>query len=69
MIHNTESGGQHNVSETTAGQHVLNPLLHILHRYIETWGNNTSLVQATNELHNDLAIAVIIKNLKLTKIS
>jgi hypothetical protein len=30
VIHDTESGGQHNVTEATGWQHVLHPLLNIL---------------------------------------
>jgi hypothetical protein len=30
VIHNAEGGGEHDVTETTSGQNILNPLLNVL---------------------------------------
>ena len=41
VIHNTVCGGEDDVSEATRGQHVVHPLLHLLHKYQEIHGIKT----------------------------
>jgi hypothetical protein len=36
---------------------------------VESWGNNTTLIDATDELNNDLSRAVIVENLELTNVA
>lgn len=36
---------------------------------VETGGDNTALVEAADELHNDLAGAVVVNDLELTNIT
>jgi hypothetical protein len=57
------------MTETTRRENVLDPLLNILDCNIETGGNNTALVDATNQFNNDLSRAVVIEDLEFTNIS
>ena len=36
---------------------------------VESWGNNTTLIDATDELNNDLSRAVIVENLEFTDVA
>lgn len=69
VIHNSISGGEHDVTETTGRKDILNPLLNVLDRDVEAGGDNTALVKSANKLHNDLAGAVVVDDLELTNIT
>jgi len=69
VIHDSKGRGQHNMTEATRWQNVLNPLLNILDTNIESGRNNTALVDAAVQLNDNLAGAVVIDNLKLTNVT
>lgn len=69
VIHDAVGGGQDDVTETTSWQDVLNPLLNILDTNIESWRDDTALVDAASQLNDDLAGAVVIDNFELSNVS
>jgi hypothetical protein len=69
VIHDSEGGGQHHVTELTGRKHIDNPLLHVLDGHIETGGDHTTLVDTADKLDNDLAIAVIVEDGEVTDVS
>ena len=69
VIHDTESGSEHNVTETTGRQNIDDPLLDVCVTQIETGRDHSTLVDATDQLNHDLTVAVIVEDLELTNIS
>lgn len=69
VIHNALRGGQHDVTELTAGKQVAGPHLDLVHLDIEAGRDATALVQTTNEIDHDLAGAVIIDHGDVTNVT
>jgi hypothetical protein len=69
VVHDAIGGGEHKVTEATSGEHVLHPLLHLVHRAIETGRDNSALVDAADQVNNNLATAVIIENLEFANVA
>ena len=69
VVHDTGRGGQDDVAELAGRQETGNPLLELVQLDVETGGDDTGLVDASDELDNDLARAVVINLLKLTDIA
>ena len=69
MIHDTSRGGEDDETELTGGQETSNPLLNLVQLDVETGRDNTSLVDASNELNDNLSRAVVINLLKLANVT
>ena len=69
VIHNTSRGGQDQVTELTGRQQVGGPLFELGELDVETGRDNTTLVDTTVELNNDLTGTVIINDFGLTNVT
>jgi len=69
MVHDTSRGSQDDVTELTGRKQVGGPLFEIGKLDVETGGDNTALVDATNKLDNDLARTVVIDLLELANVT
>ena len=69
VVHDALRGGQHDVTELTAGKQVAGPHLDLVDLNIEAGRDATALVQATNQIHNDLSGAVIVHNGDVTNVA
>ena len=69
VIHNALRGGQHDVTELTAGKQVASPHLDLVHLDIEARRDATALVQTTNEINHDLAGTVIVDHGDITNVT
>ena len=69
MIHDTLRGGQHDVTELTAGKQVAGPHLDLVDLNIEAGRDATALVQATNEVDDNLSRAMIVHNGNVTNVA
>lgn len=69
MVHDTSRGSQDDVTELTGRKQVGGPLFEISKLDVETGGDNTALVDATNKLDNDLAGTVVIDLLELANVT
>ena len=69
MIHNTESCGHYDVSELTRWKHIHNPLLNVLKRDIEARRDDSTLVNTSNELYNNLTVAVIVEHSEIPNVA
>jgi len=69
MIHDTQRSCQNDKAKLTAGKNVRNPLIKAVKRDIETRRKHTTLVDTTKEVHNDLAVAMIVDNFIITDIA
>ena len=69
VVHDSVGGREHNVTELPRGQQVGNPFLHIAGSNVEAGADDTALVDASVELHNNLASPVVVDNLKFSDVS
>jgi hypothetical protein len=69
VVHDTSGGGEDNVTELTSWQKLDDPLLEVTELDVVAWGDDTSLVETTVELDDDLAGAVVIDFLEFANVS
>ena len=69
VVHDTVRGGQDQETELTSGQQVTNPLFHFTKLDVETGRDDTTLVQATVQLNDNLTSAVVINDFEFTNVT
>lgn len=69
MVHDTSRGGQDDVTELSGWQQVGSPFFNVTNLNVESWGNNTTLVQSTVQLNNNLTRSVVIDVFKFTNVT
>lgn len=69
MVHDTVRGGQDEETELTRGQQVTDPLFHGIELDVETGRNDTTLVQTTVELDNNLSSAMVIDDFEFINVT
>lgn len=69
VVHDTSRGGQDDVTKLSGGQQVVSPSLDVGDLDVESGRDNTTLVQSTVQLNDDLTGAVVINVLKLTNVT
>lgn len=69
MIHDTKRSCEDKVSEETGREQVDDPVLDLIKLHIETRRDDTTLVQTTVQVDDDLARTVIINNFELSDVS
>lgn len=69
MVQNTIRSGQNEVTELARGQQVVGPLLDLVNSNVEARRDNGSLVQAAEEVNNNLSGTVVIDNFELTNVA
>ena len=69
VVHDTLVGGKDDIAELSGWQDLVNELLEILKLEVESWGDDTALVQSTIELNDDLASSGIIDDLEFIDVA
>lgn len=69
VVHDTSRGGEHNVAERTSRKHLGHPALDVAERHAEARRDHTALVDAAVEVHDNLAGAVVVDDLKVTDVA
>jgi hypothetical protein len=69
VIHDTSRSSKNQETELTGRQEVVDPSFDILLLDVEARRNNSSLIDTTNQLHNNLSGAVIINNFKFANVA
>ena len=69
VVHDTLVGGKDDIAELSGWQNLVNELLEILKLEVESWGDDTALVQSTIELNDDLASSGIIDDLEFIDVA
>lgn len=69
VVHDTGGGGEDNVTELTGREQLDDPLLKVGETDVVAGGDDTGLVEATVELNDDLARAVVIDLLELADVA
>ena len=69
VVHDAVRRSQDDVAELARWQQVDDPLLNSVRSHVEARGNDAALVDAANQIDDDLASAVVIDNLKLANVA
>jgi hypothetical protein len=69
VVHDTESGAEHNVTELTSWKQVIDPFFVLVVLDVETWRDDTTLVDAALQFNDNLTSTVIINNFEFTNVT
>ena len=69
VVHDTQVSGEDNNTELSGWQHRVGEVLEVLQLEIETWRDDTALVESSVEVDNDLAATGIINDLELVDVA
>ena len=69
VIHNAICGSEDKVAKSTRRKDVLHPLLNLVRCDIKARRDHSTLVDAPNKVHDNLAGAVVIQHLKLADVT
>lgn len=69
VVHDTGRGGEHDVTERTGGQELLNPVLDLAELNVEAGRDDTALVDTAVELDDNLARTVVVDLLELADVA
>lgn len=69
VVHDTGRGGEDDIAEGTGGEQLLHPVLDLAELHVEAGRDDTALVDAAVELHDDLARSVVIHFLELSDVT
>ncbi|KAH3669694.1 hypothetical protein OGATHE_002506 [Ogataea polymorpha] len=60
MVHDTSRSGQNDVTELSGWQQVVSPSLNVLNLDVESWRDDTTLVESSVQLDDNLSGSVVI---------
>ena len=69
MVHDTGRGSQDDETELSGWQQVVSPSLDVVDLDVESWRNDTTLVQSTGQLHNNLSRSVVVDVFEFTDVT
>ena len=68
VIHDSVRGGENQVTELTGRQEVVDPLFNLSDSNVEARRDDSALVDATNQVDDDLSTTVVINDLELADV-
>ena len=69
MVDNTLVGGEDDETELSGWENLWDKLLEVLELEVESWGDDTALVQSSVKVNDDLAGSGIVNNLELVDVT
>lgn len=69
MVHDTCGGGHDNVTELSCWQQVVGPSVDVVDLDVESWLDDTTLVQSTVQLDDDLTGSVVVDVFEFTDVT
>ena len=69
VIHDTLVGSQDNVTELSGWEDLVDELLEVLELEVESWGDDTALVQSSVKVNDDLAGSGIVNDLEFVDVT
>lgn len=69
VVDDPHGGSQDQISDVTRGERVCDPLLNFIYTTVKPRRNNTTLVESSVQLYDDLARAMVIDNGELADVS
>ena len=69
VVDDTLVGGEDDESELSGWENLVNKLLEILELEVESWGDDTALVQSSVKVNDDLSGSGIVNDLELVDVA
>lgn len=69
MVHDAIGGGEHQLTELARGEQVGRQLLDLVQGDVESGGDDTALVQTTEQVDDDLSASVIVDDLEVSNVT
>ena len=69
VVHDTGRGGQDDFAERSGREQQVDPVLDGINTDVESRGDDTSLVETTVQLNDDLASSVVVDDLELSDVA
>lgn len=69
MVHNASRGSQDDKAKLTRGEQVFNPVFHLWNLDVKAGRDNTTLVEATVQVDDNLSRTVVINDFKFINIT
>src|SRR6218665_3604054 len=69
LVHDATGRGQHEETKLTRWQQITRIIFDLMDFDIETWRNNTALVQSSGKINNNFAGTMIVDNFEFTDIT
>jgi hypothetical protein len=69
VVHDPCRGGEHHEAERPGRKKLVDPVLDLAKRHVESWRDDTALVDAAVELHDDLAGSVVVDLLEFPNVA
>lgn len=69
VVHDTSRGGKDDETELSGWEEVGNPLFNITDSDVESWGDDSALVDTAVKLNNNLTSSVIIDVFKVSDVT
>ena len=69
VVNNTLVGGEDDETELSGWENLWDKLLEVLELEVESWGDDTALVQSSVKVNDDLAGSGIVNNLELVDVT
>ncbi|KAH3664110.1 hypothetical protein OGAPHI_004824 [Ogataea philodendri] len=69
VVHDTSRGGQDNVTELSSWQQVSSPSLDVVDLDVESWLDDTTLVESTVQLDNNLSGSVVVNVFEFSNVA
>jgi len=69
VIDDAVGSGEDDVAELSGWEEVVGPVIDLVEGNVESWGDDSALVESAVELDDDLASSVIIDNFEFTNVA
>ena len=69
VVHDSVVGGQDDETELSGRQDLTKGLLEVSDLQVESWGDDSALVDSSVQFNDDLAISLIINNFKFVDVT
>lgn len=69
VVHDSEGSGKDDESKLSRWKQVSNPVFNVFEMDIESWGNDSTLVETTDELNDDLSGAMVVDDFEFTNVT
>ena len=69
VVDNTLVGGEDDETELSGWENLWDKLLEVLELEVESWGDDTALVQSSVKVNDDLAGSGVVNNLELVDVT
>ena len=69
VVHDTLVGGQNDVTKLSGWEDLVNELLEILQFQVESWWDDTGLVESSVQVNNDLSGSLVVNDFEVVDVT